>query len=216
VSFDFQDKDSAVEVTWTMNGSLPFFMFWMKNTMSALVGMDYQRGLNMLKDFIETGSVPSKLEFPRTGRFEGSSYLGIQTTCAIADIGERMNQDFKTLVAGLEASGTSPSGKPITLYHKYDLVKGITKYTAGIPVDHQSVVPIGGTFLGKVESCDTYQIKHTGPYRHLGNPWSAGMMHERSKVFKQNKKIPPFEVYENDHREVAGNDLKTTIHFPVA
>lgn len=216
VSFDFQDKGGATEATWTMNSSLPFFMFWMKNMMTAMIGVDYQRGLSMLKDYIETGSVPSKLEFPGKGRFQGASYLGIRTTRAIADIGERMDQDFKSLFAALESSGTSPSGKPITIYHKYDFVKGITEYTSGIPVETQSVEPSGGMFLSEIESCNTYQVKHTGPYRHLGNAWSAGMAHERSKVFKLNKKIPPFEVYENDYREVAENELETTIHFPVA
>ena len=31
--------------------------------MEAFIGMDYDRGLLMLKDLVEKGSVPSKLDF---------------------------------------------------------------------------------------------------------------------------------------------------------
>ncbi len=48
-------------VTWKMIGSLPFFMFFFKKMMHALVGNDYDRGLSMLKEHLETGQVNSKV-----------------------------------------------------------------------------------------------------------------------------------------------------------
>ncbi len=216
VSFGFQDKGGSTEATWSMNSSLPFFMFWMKNTMVALIGMDYQRGLSMLKDHIETSTVPSKLEFPGASRFEGGSYIGIRTSCPIADIGIQMEKDFKTLGTAIETSNITRSGKPFTIYHKYDLVKGITEYTSALPVESTPENTPSGLFVAHMDSGDTYQVKHIGPYRHLGNPWSAGMMYGRAKVFKQDKKRDPFETYDNDPQEVPENELITTVHFPVA
>ncbi len=216
VSFDFQDKGGSTGATWSMSSSLPFFMFWMKNMMVALIGMDYQRGLNMLKDYIETGTVPSKLEFPGVSQFEGGSYIGIRTSCPIADIGNQMEKDFKTLGTAIETCGINRSGNPFSIYHKYDLVKGITEYTSALPVTSAPEKVPSGLFVARMDSCDTYRIIHIGPYRHLGNPWSAGMMYGRNKVFKQSKKIDPFEVYENDAQEIPENELATTIHFPVA
>jgi hypothetical protein len=47
-----------------MDSKQPFFQFFLKGMMTSLIGMDYERGLRMLKDYVETGSVPSTLEFP--------------------------------------------------------------------------------------------------------------------------------------------------------
>ncbi|MEL6389833.1 MAG: SRPBCC family protein, partial [Bacteroidota bacterium] len=63
VTFGLHAQEDHTKVSWTMDSSLPFFLFWMKKSMEAFVGSDYDRGLNMLKKKIETGSVPSKLEF---------------------------------------------------------------------------------------------------------------------------------------------------------
>ena len=42
---------------------------------------------------------------------------------------------------------------------------------------------------------------HLAAYHHLGNGWSAGMMHGRSKQFKHSWKIPPFELYEDENSD---------------
>jgi len=61
-SFIFEVINGQTKVTWTMQSTLPIFMFWMKKMMTALVGSDYVRGLTMLQDLCETGSVPSKMD----------------------------------------------------------------------------------------------------------------------------------------------------------
>jgi hypothetical protein len=62
VKFLLSDNNNRTAVTWSMDSKLPFFMFWMKNMMEGFIGMDYERGLNMLKDYIEEGEVKSKLD----------------------------------------------------------------------------------------------------------------------------------------------------------
>ncbi len=214
VRFDFAEKDGGTEVTWAMDSSLPFFMFWMKSMMQAWIGMDYQRGLMMLKDHVETGEVPSKLEFVGQSRFPGAKYVGIRTTCGLDDVGPAMERDFGALASWASDSGTELAGKPFSIYHKYDMVKGTTEYTAGIPLEFVPVELGEGMVSGELAACPAYAVRHTGPYRHLGNAWSAGMMRGRSKVFRQNKRVDPFEIYENDPAEVAEKDLITTVYFP--
>ncbi len=68
-------KKEKTEVTWTMDGSLPFFMFWMKKAMACFIGMDYERGLLMLKDLLEKGEVPSRLNFRGQERLKDLSGL---------------------------------------------------------------------------------------------------------------------------------------------
>jgi hypothetical protein len=38
---------------------MPWFLFWMISQMEVFIGMDYERGLKMLKEWIETGSILS-------------------------------------------------------------------------------------------------------------------------------------------------------------
>ncbi len=214
VTFDFSEQDGSTTVIWRMFGSLPIFMFWMKNQMEAWVGMDYQRGLAMLKDLAETGEVPSKTEFPGEETFEGFSYIGIRRTCDISNI-QIMEEDFGKLMAYIQEKSLSTSPRSICQYHKWDLVKGTAVYTAAMAVDS---IPedLSGEFIsGVFPTCRTYTIKHTGPYRHLSNPWSAGMMRSQAKVYKTNKKIDPFEYYINNPETTPENELETVVHFPV-
>ena len=75
VTISLLEESGGTEVTWTMDISLPIFLFWMKKAMEVYIGMNYQRGLLMLKDLGETGSVPSRLEFP--GLEPGAPFVGV-------------------------------------------------------------------------------------------------------------------------------------------
>ena len=55
-NFFFKEVVGGTEVSWTMDSQIPFFMFWMKNSMENFIGMDYDRGLLMLKDKVESGA----------------------------------------------------------------------------------------------------------------------------------------------------------------
>ena len=214
VMIKFVERDGGVEATWTMDGSLPFFMFWMKPMMTAFVGMDFQRGLNMLKDYVETGTVPSVLEFTGKESFSGIRYFGVNRQCSIDEIGPIMTEDFQKLRTAFDENQLQPAGMPVVIYHKWNMTKGIVEYTVGLPVGPESSNAPAGLVSGEIPACDTYGVKHTGPYRHLGNAWSSGMAHGRAKVFAQNKKTAPFETYENDPQETDENELVTMIRFP--
>lgn len=215
VSFLFVETKDGVEATWTMNGSMPFFLFFLVKMMTAGVSMDYERGLAMLKDYLETGAVPSKLEFPGRTTFPGLKYVGISETTAIADIGPSMEAVFKKLHAWLETSGVKPAGKPLSIYETWDMVNGTAGYISCIPVSSVPADLPAGFVSGEIPSCPAYPVKHAGPYRHLGNAWSAGMAHGRAKVFKQNKTIAPFEIYETDPKEGPEEETAVTVYFPV-
>ncbi|MEO5917334.1 MAG: SRPBCC family protein [Luteolibacter sp.] len=213
--FLFADRNGGTEVTWTMEGSLPFFMFWMKSMMAGYVGADYQRGLMMLKAVIETGSNPSKLDFIGLKSFPGFHYVGVKTRCPIADIAANMQRDMAKLTQWLGTSGHQPSGKPFSICHKWDLGKGTTDYTLAFPFTTTPTGLSNDFVSGAVPACKVYQVRHTGPYRFLGNAWAAGVMHGRAKVYTPDKKIDAFEVYENDPTAVPENELVTILHFPV-
>lgn len=212
--FQFKEAKGGTEVTWKMQSSLPFFMFFMKQMMVAMIGRDYTRGLAMLKDFVETGSVPSVLSFSEV-RFEERKFVGVKRSCSTSEIGESMEQDFERLNAWFDSSNVERVGAAFSIYHKRDLAKEHTEYTLGFPV----LEPVGdlpdGIVNGVAPAIKTYAVKHTGPYRHLANAWSAGIMRGRSGIFKQNKKAAPFEIYETNPEKVQENEAVTTVHIPM-
>ncbi|MEM9022125.1 MAG: SRPBCC family protein [Bacteroidota bacterium] len=213
VSFHLASEGNGTKATWTMGSSLPFFMFFMKKMMEAFVGMDYERGLLMLKDYAEGGSVPSKLEFAGKSNAPETKYIGIRTACARGDMEQKMTADFDKLWGFLQDKGDLIQGNGLSIYHKWDMVKGQVEYTAGVQVNaHPSDLP-DGVFAAAIPATPVHTVRHVGSYRHLGNAWSTQYNMMRAKAFKPNKKLHPFEMYGNKPGEVDEKELITDVHF---
>jgi len=178
---------------------------------------DYERGLAMLKDSIETGSVPSKLAFSGRKAFPGGRYIGVKVQTPIAQIGESMDQSFAKLKEWLKTRGIKRTGICLAIYHKWDIAKGIADYTAAVFVG-DGVFHGGlpeGFVSGAIPACEAETVRHTGPYRYLGNAWSAAMARAKGLKWPCDKNIDDFEIYENEAGKVRDNDLVTTIYIPV-
>ena len=214
-NFRLEESGDTTKVTWTMNSSLPFFLFWMKKMMQAFVGADYERGLDMLKSLVEKGEIHSKLDFKGNSQFDGCKWVGIKTACSIDETPEKMPQDFGKLWEYCEKDGENIAGEALTIYHKWDLVKNSVSYTAAVQVKEiPGDVPSGFT-SGTIDSTDIYTLRHTGAYEHLGNAWSTLYNMHRNKEFKVKKGVHPFETYLNDPKVTDPKDLITEIHFPI-
>lgn len=215
VAFYLEEKDNITHLRWTMDSSLPFFLFWMKKSMVAFISADYQRGLRLLKDLLETGKPNSHITFQGLKQYKGSAYIGIKRRISIHEVDAYMSKDFEKLMGLYHQQWKSlQAGPPFTLYHKWDLVGQKVYYTAAVPV---SKIPteISPEFVtGSLPDMSVYSLLHQGPYRHVANAWSAGMMHQRSKKFKPLKKYPPFEVYWNSPKDTPAMELKNEILFP--
>ncbi len=215
VSFHIEPKDGGSEVRWTMDSSLPFFLFWMKKMTEAFIGMDYERGLNMLKEYVEDGKIKTQLDFKGESQFEGTQYVGIERTCSKEQLGPQMAADLTKISEYLSDKKEMIAGAPFSIYAKWDMVKDQITYTTGIPVSKLMNDLPSGLKSGGIPSTPVYTIEHKGPYMHLGNAWSTLNNMARGKEFKWNKKIYPFEVYLNDPENTAPEELLTAVHFPV-
>ncbi len=215
VRFELQPKDGGTKVTWLMDTSLPFFLFWMKKQMTAFIGMDYERGLALLKDYAEDGEVHSKLDFKGFSNYPGCTYLGIKTECPMADVGPHMSDDLTSLWTFLGDRRDLVAGPAFSIYHKWDAVNGKVAYTSGVPVNSLPAELPPGIAAGTIPATKVYTLRHTGPYAHLGNAWSTLFNMQRGKAFKLNKRIDPFETYVNNPGEVPDRELVTEVHFPV-
>ncbi len=215
VRFELKEQGEETEVTWVMDSSLPWYMFWMIGMMDAWVGMDYERGLGMLKEYVETGTILSKLEWKGESEFPGVKYVGVKTTCGFDEVGEVMMTDFGKLEFVGQKYEDIATGVGYTQYHDWNMKKKQTTYTACIGLTEIPDDIPEGYITGEIPATNIYTLRHIGKYDHLGNAWSTLMNMSRSKEFKQNKKIDPFEWYVSDPRETAEKDIITDICFPV-
>ena len=214
VEFKFNETPEGTKTEWTMASSLPFFMFWMKKKMEAFIGMDYDRGLNMLKEYTEKGSIDSKLEFLKTD-YEGCNYIGVKTETSLDKVGDVMGGDFEALDNYIKANNLEVNGLPFSQYHKFDPVSGKVIYTAGFPLKN---IPndLDAKFKqGSLPKSKLNTIRHHGTYAHLGNAWSANVMMMRNKEFKAIKNYHPVEFYLNDPSETKPQDLITDVSFAI-
>ena len=215
VNFMLSQQNDTTEVVWTMHSSLPFFMFFMKKMMVAWVGMDYQRGLNMLKEYVEAGKINSHLAFAGESDIEAITYIGINKTCATQDIGKAMEEDFTQLERFMATHLGVENGTAFSIYHKWEMVKGRANYTAAIPVKSIPSDLDDNIIVGEIPATRVFTLRHTGDYLHLGNAWSTLHSMIRNKEISCKKDIHPFEVYINSPKDVESSALITDIKFPI-
>jgi effector-binding domain-containing protein len=213
VGFEIKPKGEGTDVSWTMASSLPFFLFWMKKQVEAYVGMDYERGLKMLKDLAEDGKVHSELTLKGKGSFDGGKYIGIKGSCSIDEMGEDMNKKMEELTAFIHENKVEMAGEAFSIYHKWNMVNRQAEYTTGFFVKETPAAVSGSFVIGEIPKVAANIVEHKGAYEHLGNAWGLQYMMQRGKEFKANKKVDPFEVYKNSPGDTAKPDLLTEVYF---
>lgn len=214
VEFKLEGQGGETRVTWVMNGSLPIFMFFLKKMMKAWVGSDYERGLSMLKEYLENGSVLTETQVVGEQDKQGFHYLGIRKSASLEDMPSVMSKDFGQLMAWVGESELPEPQDFIAFYHKYDIVKKRCDFTSALVYDEK---PENTQNLasGQVPEHRVVQVVHTGPYDNLGNAWAAVMAEQRSKKLKLNKKVPWYERYINSPEDVEPDELQTEINIPI-
>lgn len=215
VEFELQAHSAeSTTVTWKMDSKLPFFMFFFKGVMTGMIRSDYNRGLLMLKDYIETGSVPSSTVIEGVIDASEQYYVGNRGESAMGELATSMEDKFSVLVKEASASSIDIDGAPMCFYHRMDIRKGRCGFTVALPTaDPQSIG--AGMESGHRPACKALKLVHTGAYRHLGNAWATIMGEARARKLKVNKQIVPFESYLNDPDTTDEKELITEVFLPV-
>ncbi len=217
VTFKITEKDpNNCEVTWIMEGTLPIFMIFFKKMMTAYMQSDFDRGLKMLKEFAETGTVPSRSSYLGQKQQEAFQIVGKTTACNIVDLSTCMHRDFSELNELMKKQELNPPIKVLAVTHDFNIPKGTCKYTASFAYrpDQEVKVPAGFTHE-KYDGHNAISVDHYGAYRFLGNPWSMAMSYQRGKKLKFLKKVPLYEVYVTMPDGRPEKDIHTQIFVPI-
>jgi len=215
VGFNLTAAGDATDVEWNMDSSLPFFMFFMVNTMKGMIRMDYSRGLAMLKDYIESGEVHSRMAAEGTVDTQPTAYLGVTKSSAMAKIGDSMEAAFGEVMSGFGDAGITPLGEPLSIYHEMNVKDASMRYTAALPVSVEDSTDSSGLTAGEIKAGKAFKVVHTGPYRHLGNAWALAMSDMRHAKLKKSKHHMPYERYISDPSDTPDADLVTEIYIPL-
>lgn len=215
VSFEIEPADDGATITWKMRGSLPWFMFWMTSIMTTLISMDYDRGLKMLKDWIETGEVLSTTTIRGVERVGPLQMAGIRRQCTLSEIGPTMKSVFEEVTAQFcQLDLPTNGGGAISVYLDANLKTQTFDFITGFLLPESFSGSVGTLTRWSIPQVNAFRIDHTGSYHHVGNAWSTGHKVARHRKLKQSK-AGAFEIYRNDPEETAPADLKTEIYMPL-
>ena len=212
VAFQFEPVDTGTKVTWSMNGSLPWYLFWMKPMMEPFIGMDYDRGLCMLKEWIETGKIRSQTEVKGVQPIGPIKMAGVKNSCEFKKLPQTMDADYEKCNGEFERHGISKEKGMMSVYHKFDVKKQVMEYTCGYMVDRELDIP--GINNWSIDTAQALRVDHVGSYDHLGNAWSAANQVARYKKLKQSK-VGTFEIYRNTPNDTEPENLMTEIYLPL-
>jgi predicted transcriptional regulator YdeE len=215
VYFDFDAAEGGTKITWHMEGSMPFYLGWLIPMIRTFVAMDYNRGLMMLKEWLETGEIATSEEIVGLTSSPSFRLAGIRTTCSVSEIAASMQNVMQETKERLDAAGICPEGAGASAYYHFDVKAGTFDYISGFIVPADTRLPDGLTEWSTPED-QTFSVIHTGPYSHLGNAWYCAYQHVRNAGLPvKQKKTPTFEIYRNDPETTDPADLITQIYVPV-
>lgn len=215
VAFNMEPAAEGTKITWHMRGNLPWFLFWMRSQMEGFIGMDYDRGLRMLKELMETGSILSKTNVRGVESVGPLRMAGIRKSTRMNDIGSSMCEALSEAKQKFDEASLPTDGETISVYHDLDMKNLMFDYTSGFIVgDSAATIPDSLSSWSLPPGTKALAVEHTGSYANLGNAWSAANQYARYKKLKQSR-VGAFELYKNDPETTAAADLRTEIYLPL-
>ncbi len=195
------ETEEGVDVSWTMEGNMPFPMNIMGlfMNMDEMIGKDFENGLALLKDKVE----PMQAELDAKPSFEineaslpTTKYIAFRDTVKFADMKEFFGTHFTAEKAALEEAGLTLAGPPTGIYMEWDMENMQTYMLAAIPFNSEEEMSFEGYEVFVLDSSMAYHIAYTGPYEQLANAHMA--MDEHMKTSDKELKGYVVEQYVTD------------------
>lgn len=214
-AFFLTPAGAGTKVSWHMDGSMPWFLFWMIPMLKTFIGMDYSRGLRMLKDLIETGTIPTKVEVQGKQPVPRFKMIGIKSACSVESVGASMDEAFKKAQREFEQFRLPTDGKMISVYTKFRVKEGVFEYISGFIVPESTQVPAQSSLKEwTMIAANAFKVTHIGPYHHLGNGWSVANQLVRFRKMKQHR-CGTYEIYVTTPPDTEERALVTEIYLPL-
>lgn len=212
----FEPVEQGTKVTWGLESSMPFPMNAMLlfMDMEEQVGEEYSKGLNNLKQYVESQTAEMN---PKLGVKESEmpyAYaVGVRKEVKMEEVQKFYQETLPTVFQALQDKGIEMAGQPVGLYYTWDEEKKTSDMMAAIPVKEQ--VDLGGAFKtvslpqGKTVMMDFY-----GPYDKIASAHYSIDGYMKSKQMQVD--LPVIEEYVTDPtQEPDPQKWLTKVIYPV-
>jgi len=216
VGFEFSANGGKTEVTWFMQGRMPFLFRFMTAKTKDMISKDYELGLAMLNGQCDPKSDHPVLQFEGETNLEPWVSLCQGFAGDIKSLEEAMKQGFPKLMTHIEQHKLEISGAPFAAYHEVDLKNMQFVCDMAIPVVKTEGLVQGEYQLKTLGGGRFYKVTVKGSYDFLELAWYSAMAHVQMHKFKYDNSRASMEVYENDPEQVkTSNDILTTLYIPL-
>lgn len=214
VGFEFSEKAGKTEITWYMDGKMPFLFRFMTEKTRDMISKDYDFGLAMLKGILQADADHPVLTFDGEVTREPVYVLCEGFSGGVKAMEEAMKQGFPKLMNYITEQQGDIISNPLTAYHKSNPKTMQFVCDMAIPVaeginagDFQLKTLAGGRF---------YKVTLKGGYQFLELAWHSAMGHVCMYKLKLDKSRACLEVYENNPELIKEcNELITTLYIAI-
>lgn len=164
--FLFDEKDGKTTVTWAFDTDLGYnpMARWLGLMMDAMLGKDFEKGLENLKIVSET-IVQEKRPIVEIVERPAFHFVSLRKNVELADISTQMGVMYAQLSNFINENNLIMTNMPYAIYHKIDGT--MIDLECGIPVNEE-VEPQGSVLAGTLPAEKCAEADHIGPYSNLG------------------------------------------------
>jgi effector-binding domain-containing protein len=213
--FKFEAIANRTKLVWWIDGNLPWYLFFLTPIIKTMVGMDYQRGLMMIKELAETGRITSSTEVLGIESIPPIRVAGLQAQSSVFNIEQSMEEMLVKLESEYQNQGMPKEGAMVAVYTRFKVKQGIFEYLLGRAIPDTLLIPTPSSLKEwKFPQARALHVRHTGSYKHLGNAWSIANRIAEHQKLKLNRSAS-FEIYTNSSHDNPEESLQTDLYLPL-
>lgn len=171
VEWHFSEQNGNTTARWVTKGSFPGYLFWMDGeAMDEMMGPDFERGLERLKDFVEQNQTTADdlpTEVMRT-TVSPLTYYFVEREVSFDELSEELySQAYEQVYGYLGKDAGMVIEPPFAVFHEWDEENQRTRFEVAVAVESEQPgegeVKRGTTYGG-----DVVMRIMKGPYEALG------------------------------------------------
>jgi effector-binding domain-containing protein len=216
-TFKFEKADNGTKVIWTMDsdaGMNPLYKYF-GLFMDKMVGPDFEKGLNNIKDIAEKMPPPSKtpddaMKIMNT-IVPQMNLLTVRVKCSEKKISNKLGESYGNIGAYAKKNGANKAGAPMAIYYKWG--KDGFEFDAACPFD-KKLPGEGDVKGGEIKAGNVVMVNYYGDYSKI-KP-AHDMIQDYIKSNNKKTTGAPWEVYAKDPGKVTDTaKWLTQVYYPV-
>lgn len=219
-SWKFEDEGKATKVTWRRKGKVGFWykvQSVTKGGLDRLLGAINEQSLaNLDKTLVYEMNTYSITENGIVYK-SGTKFLKQTILSTIANAPKNRRIMLSKMQHFFKKNNLSATGKPFVLYHSYDALKKLTRFSVCIPVKEEvRTTPESDISFGEFGTMKSVKVTLNGDYSHLPEAWERADGYINKTKLEHNPDIKAIEVLTKNIEDAKSpSKWVTHIYFPL-